>query len=148
MSRRNPVKKFWCDVNIGFYADSEEEADRLAEDMVSIACRGEIGMGLHVCQETFSGAWRTVESSEDVPTLQIDDGIDYETLDVLAQVIVECVKRNRTLQIYETAGRWNAGAWGPPREPRMDIAHHGETLDDALNALLADLRSESNDGDA
>lgn len=46
-----------------FYARDEAEAEAIHERMIDLACRGEIGMGLHVCQRTFVGGLRCEDVS-------------------------------------------------------------------------------------
>lgn len=59
------MSPLWVVAEIGFYAKDEAEADRMVEDMASIACRGEIGMGLHVCQAAFAAGWKQEEVSDE-----------------------------------------------------------------------------------
>lgn len=40
----------WFTLTIDYAARDKEEADRLAEQALDVICRGEIGMGLHVCK--------------------------------------------------------------------------------------------------
>lgn len=55
------AKPVWVEARVCFYAKDEAEADAIHERMVDLACRGEIGMGLHVCQQTFVGGMNCTE---------------------------------------------------------------------------------------
>lgn len=58
------MSPLWVVAEVCFYAKDEAEADALHERMIDLACRGEIGMGLHVCQRTFAGGMRWQEVPE------------------------------------------------------------------------------------
>lgn len=55
----------WAVAEIGFYAKDEAEAELIFDRLAAIACRGEIGMGLHVCQTNFSAGMTSEQVTDE-----------------------------------------------------------------------------------
>ena len=56
----------WWEMTVRFTAKDIKSAELLMERACDVICGGGIGMGLHVCQNSFVGTLREIPEDEDV----------------------------------------------------------------------------------